>query len=151
MSSDALKAMYAMEKYLHQSSIEPMLMHLVKLRASQINGCAYCVDMHSKDLLAGGETIQRIYGLNGWRETTYYTERERAALEWTEAVTLIGETHAEDELFDATRKVFSEQEIVDLTWVIATINAWNRMAISFRSDAGSYQAPKKKDEKLVQV
>jgi AhpD family alkylhydroperoxidase len=142
LAPDAIKAMLSLEKYLHHSSIEPMLMHLVKLRASQINGCAYCVDMHSKDLLANGETMQRIYGLNGWAETSYYTDRERAALEWTEVVNAIGETHASDAQYEEARKHFSEQELVDLTWIIATINAWNRVAIAFRADAGSYQPPK---------
>ena len=143
-----MQAMYAMEKHLHHCSIEPMLMHLVKLRASQINGCPYCVDMHAKDLIAKGETTQRIYGLNGWRETPYYSDRERAALEWTEALTLISDNHIGDALFEATRKVFSEQELVDLTWIVATINAWNRVSIPFRSDPGSYQAaaPKQADK-----
>ena len=142
VAPDAYRALSALENCLHHSSLDPMLIHLVKLRASQINGCAYCIDMHAKDLLAQGETVQRIYGLDAWREAPYYTDRERAALDWTEAITLLADTHAEDALYDAARKHFSEQEIVDLTWVIAAINAWNRMAVAFRSPAGSYQTPR---------
>src|SRR5215204_4301527 len=101
LAADPFKAMLALERYLHHGSdIEPMLTHLVKLRASQINGCAYCIDMHAKDLLAGGEPVQRIYGLDAWRESPYYTDRERAALEWTEAVTKIADTHADDEIYE---------------------------------------------------
>ena len=104
VAPDAITAMLELEKYLHNSSLDRMLIHLVKLRASQINGCAYCIDMHAKDLLAGGETVQRIYGLDAWREAPYYSERERAALEWTEAVTLINQTHAEDEAYEDRQK-----------------------------------------------
>ena len=149
IAPDAMNAMLALEKYLHGSSLEPMLIHLVKLRASQINGCAYCIDMHAKDLLAGGETMQRIYGLDAWREAPYYTERERAALEWAEAVTLINQTHAEDAAYEAARKHFNEQELVDLTWVLAAIAAWNRVAIAFRSPAGSYQPPKAPSQRVT--
>jgi AhpD family alkylhydroperoxidase len=143
VAPEPYKAMVALEKYLHQSSIEPMLLHLVKLRASQINGCAYCIDMHAKDLLAGGETMQRIYGLDAWREAPYYSERERAALEWTEAITQISHTHADDPIYESAKKHFNKQELVDLTWLVATINSWNRLAIAFRSPAGSYQPPRK--------
>ena len=136
----ALRAMYGLEKYLAESSIEAPLRDLIKLRASQINGCAYCVDMHWKDARAAGETEQRLYGLVAWREAPYYTERERAALEWTEALTLIADNHVTEELYEQTRRAFSEQELVDLTLAVVTINAWNRIAISFRSEAGSYQA-----------
>src|SRR5205823_11696128 len=123
VAPDAYKAMIGMERYLHSgSAIEPMLTHLVKLRASQINGCAYCIDMHAKDLLAGGETVQRIYGLDAWRESPYYTDRERAALEWTEAVTRIAKTHADDEIYEKVKPYFTDKELVDLTFVIATIN-----------------------------
>ena len=135
----ALRAMYGLEKYLAESSIEASLRDLVKLRASQINGCAYCVDMHWKDARAAGETEQRLYGLVAWREAPYYTERERAALEWTEALTLIADNHVPDKLYEQTRKQFSEQELADLTLAVVTINAWNRVAISFRAEPGSYQ------------
>ena len=132
--------MYGLESYIHSCGLEHPLIHLVKLRASQINGCAYCIDMHWKDLRALGEGEQRLYGLDAWRESPYYTARERAALEWTEAVTCITEGHASDAAYDAVRAHFSEKEISDLTIVITTINAWNRLAISMRSVPGNYQA-----------
>jgi AhpD family alkylhydroperoxidase len=131
--------MLGLEKYLAESSIEKPLRELVKVRASQINGCAYCIDMHWKDARAGGETEQRLYGLSAWREAPYYSERERAGLAWTEELTLIAEHHVADELYAEVRRHFSEQELVDLTLAVATINAWNRIAISFRSEPGSYQ------------
>lgn len=133
------KAVLGLEEYLHQSSLEPNLIHLIKLRASQINGCAYCIDMHWKDLRALGETEQRLYGLDAWRESPYYTERERAALAWTGAVTLITLGHASDEVYESVRKHFSEKEMADLTLAIATINVWNRLAISARTPAGDYR------------
>ena len=139
VGSGALRAMYGLEKYLAESSVEAPLRDLVKLRASQINGCAYCIDMHWKDARAAGETEQRLYGLAAWREAPYYTERERAALEWTEALTLIADNHVPDELYEQSRRQFSEQELVDLTLAVTTINAWNRIAISFRSEPGNYQ------------
>ena len=114
-------------------------MTLVKLRASQINGCAYCIDMHWKDLRAAGETEQRLYGLDAWRESPYYSERERAALAWTEAVTNIQEGHASDPVFEERRRHFSEKELADLTLAIATINAWNRLVISVRAVPGQYK------------
>jgi AhpD family alkylhydroperoxidase len=141
VGSGALRAMYGLEKYLTESSVEKPLRELVKLRASQINGCAYCIDMHWKDARAAGESEQRLYGLAAWREAPYYSERERAALAWTEELTLIAEHHVSDELYEQTRRQFSEQELVDLTLAVGTINAWNRIAISFRSEAGSYQPP----------
>jgi AhpD family alkylhydroperoxidase len=141
VGSGALRAMYGLEKYLAESSIEKPLRELIKVRASQINGCAYCIDMHWKDARAGGETEQRLYGLVAWREAPYYSERERAALAWTEELTLIAEHHVSDKLYEQTRRQFSEQELVDLTLAVVTINAWNRIAISFRSEAGSYQPP----------
>jgi AhpD family alkylhydroperoxidase len=137
----ALKAMYGLEKYLIGASIEAPLRELVKMRASQINGCAYCIDMHSKDARAAGETEQRLYGLSAWREAPYYTDRERAALAWTEALTLIAEDHVPDALYEATRRQFNEQELVDLTLAVIAINAWNRIAISFRAEPGTYQPP----------
>jgi AhpD family alkylhydroperoxidase len=133
----------AIERYLAASGIDPKLLHLIKLRASQINGCAYCIDMHSKDARAAGETEQRLYELNAWRETPFYSERERAALEWTEALTLISETHAPDDVFERVSAHFSEKEIVDLTYAIASINTWNRIAIALRAVPGTYQPAKK--------
>jgi len=135
------KAMMGLENYLHESGLEAPLLHMVKLRASQINGCAYCIDMHWKDARAAGENEQRLYGLDAWREAGYYTDRERAALAWTEALTKVTEGHVPDAVFDATRAHFSDKELADLTWAVAAINAWNRVAISFRSEAGSYRPP----------
>jgi AhpD family alkylhydroperoxidase len=137
----ALKAMFGLEKYLAESSIEAAIRHLIKVRASQINGCAYCIDMHWKDARAAGETEQRLYGLAAWREAPYYSERERAALAWTDSLTAITRDHVPDELYEQTRRQFSEQELVDLTLAVTTINAWNRIAISFRSEPGSYVSP----------
>jgi AhpD family alkylhydroperoxidase len=133
-------AMLGLEKYLHDCSIEVPLLHLIKLRASQINGCAYCIDMHWKDLRAIGETEQRLYGLDAWRESPYYTDRERAALMWTEAVTLVAGGQVDDLVYDAVKPHFSERELSDLTFAVATINAWNRLAISARTEPGKYQA-----------
>jgi AhpD family alkylhydroperoxidase len=135
----AYKAMQALEAYIHQSGLELSLLHLIKVRASQINGCAYCIDMHWKDARAAGETEQRLYGLDAWEESPYYSERERAALAWCEAVTRIAETHAPDAVYDEVRRHFSEKEIADLTLAIASINAWNRLAISTRAVPGKYQ------------
>ena len=135
----AMQAMGRLEAYARQSGLEPSLLELARLRASQINGCAYCIDMHTKDARARGESEQRLYGLTAWRETPFYTARERAALAWTEAVTLISQDHAPDEVFDQAREHFTEQELVDLTMAIIAINGWNRLAISFRSVPGAYQ------------
>jgi AhpD family alkylhydroperoxidase len=139
VAPDGYKAMLGLEEYIHKSGLEQNLIHLIKLRTSQINGCAYCIDMHWKDLRAFGETEQRLYGLDAWRESPYYSERERAALAWTEAVTLITQGHVPDETYESVRQQFSEKEIADLTLAITTINAWNRLAISARTPAGSYQ------------
>ena len=133
------EAMSGLEKYLAQSGLDPKLMTLIKLRASQINGCAYCIDMHWKDLRAAGESEQRLYGLDAGRESPYYTERERAALAWAEAVTNIQQGHAPGEVFEKTRQHFSEKELADLTLAIATINAWNRLVISVRAVPGKYK------------
>jgi AhpD family alkylhydroperoxidase len=130
----------ALENFLHHCSIEQPLIHLIKLRASQINGCAYCIDMHWKDLRALGEEEQRLYGLDAWEESPYYTARERAALAWTEAVTLIAEAHVPDDVYEMARTEFSETELADLTLAIATINAWNRLAIAGRTEAGKYKS-----------
>jgi AhpD family alkylhydroperoxidase len=136
----AYKAMAAVEMYLRDSSLDHTLLHMVKLRASQVNGCAYCIDMHWKDARAAGEPEQRLYGLDAWRESGYYTDRERAALEWAEALTNITNGHAPDSVYDAARGHFSERELADLTWAVASINAWNRVAIAFRSKAGAFKA-----------
>ena len=138
-SPDALKAMLGLETYLAKSSIEHPLLALVKMRASQVNGCAYCLDMHSKDARAEGETEQRLYLLDAWRETDFYTPRERAALAWTEALTLIADTHAPDDVFEEVRAQFSDREIADLTLAIAAINGWNRLSIAFRTKVGTYK------------
>src|SRR5512146_1174816 len=135
----AYEAMLGLEKYLHQCSLEEGLIHLIKLRASQLNGCAYCIDMHWKDLRAIGENEQRLYGLDAWEESPYYTERERAALAWTEAVTNIQDGHVPDEVYQQVRQQFSEQEIADLTFAVVTINGWNRLAIAARTEPGKYQ------------
>jgi len=123
----------------HCSGLEKKLLDLIRFRVSRMNGCAYCLDMHSKDARAAGETEQRLYLLDAWHEAALYSERERAALAWTEAVTRIGDTHAPDELYEATREHFSEEELVNLTLAVVAINGWNRMAISFRAEAGSYR------------
>jgi AhpD family alkylhydroperoxidase len=138
----ALNPMFALEKYIAESGLEPKLVHLVKMRASQINGCAYCLDMHSIDARAAGETEQRLYTLDAWRETPFFTDRERAALAWTEAVTLIAQTHAPDDVYADLQKHFTEKEIVDLTFVVGTINLWNRLAISTRAVPGHYKPAK---------
>lgn len=134
-----LKAMFGLGKYLAQSSIEKKLLHLIEFRVSQINGCAYCLDMHSKDLRAAGESEQRLYVLDAWREAPFYTDWERAALAWAEAVTLVTEGHVPDEVYEEAKKQFSEQELIDLTFAVATINSWNRLNIAFRTEAGTYQ------------
>ena len=139
VSPAAYRAMLGLEKFIHESSIEPKLAHLLKMRASQINGCAYCLDMHSKDARASGETEQRLYGLDAWREAPYYNDRERAALEWIESLTLVTDGHVPDEVYDRARKQFSERELVELAIVAVAINGWNRLAIAFRSEAGTYQ------------
>ena len=139
VSPAAYRAMLGLEKFIHESSIEAKLAHLLKMRASQINGCAYCLDMHSKDARALGETEQRLYGLDAWREAPYYTDRERAALEWVEALTLVREGHVPDEVYERARQQFSEQELVDLAILAVAINGWNRLAIAFRSEAGTYR------------
>jgi AhpD family alkylhydroperoxidase len=147
VAPEGLKHMRALEAYLHQCGLEKSLVELVKLRASQINGCAYCLDMHSKDALAAGETVQRLISLDGWRETPFYTDRERAALAWCEALTLISETHAPDEVYQAAREHFNEAELVNLTLAVTAINSWNRISIAFRTLPGTYQPPKTSEGK----
>jgi AhpD family alkylhydroperoxidase len=138
VSPDALKAMRELERYVAASRLERSLYELVKTRASQINGCAYCLDMHTKDARKAGETEQRLYALSAWRETPFFTDRERAALEWTEALTLISENDVPDSLYDGVLKHFDEKEMVALTMAIVAINGWNRLAIGFRTVPGTY-------------
>jgi AhpD family alkylhydroperoxidase len=145
-----VEAMLGLEKYIHQSGLDESLIHLVKLRASQINGCAYCIDMHWKDLRALGESEQRLYGLAAWEDSPYYTDRERAALVWTESVTKIHEGHVPDAVYEKVRPLFTEKELADLTLAIAAINAWNRLAIAARSAPGTYQ-PAKTLERTITV
>jgi len=136
------QAMLGLETYLHQSGLDLPLLHLIKVRASQINGCAYCIDMHWKEARALGETEQHLYGLDAWHESPYYTDRERAALAWTEAVTRIADSHVPDEVYEQVRPHFTEKELADLTLAVATINAWNRLAIASRVEPGKYQPAK---------
>ena len=139
VAPEALRAMLNLERYGHESGLEHSLMLLMKMRASQINGCAYCIDMHSKDARAAGESEQRLYALSAWHEAPFFTDRERAALAWTETLTLISETDVPDELYAEVRTHFSEKELVALTMVVVAINGWNRLAISFRAPVGDYQ------------
>ena len=134
--------MYGLEKFVRGSGLPRNLVELLKLRVSQINGCAYCIDMHSKDLRAAGETEQRLYLLNAWREAPFYSERERAAFAWAEALTLITDGHVPDAVFEQARTQFSEEELVNLTLAVVAINSWNRISISFRTEPGTYQPPK---------
>jgi AhpD family alkylhydroperoxidase len=129
----AAAAMFGLERYLHGCSLEPSLLNLVKLHASQINGCAYCLDMHSKEARAAGETEQRIYVLDAWREAPFYSARERAALAWTEALTLVSRDQGPDDVYDTARDQFSERELVDLSLAVVAINGWNRLVIGLRS------------------
>jgi AhpD family alkylhydroperoxidase len=139
VSPKVLQAMYGLQNTVNSSGLEPNLLELVKMRASQINGCAYCLDMHSKDARAAGETEQRLYLLDAWRETSLYSERERAALEWTEALTLIGDGHVPDAVYASAREHFSEEELVNLALAVVAINGWNRFSIAFRAEAGKYR------------
>ena len=139
IAPDALHGLSEIEKYLRHSSIEPALHELIKMRVSQINGCAFCIDMHSQDARRAGETEQRLYALSAWRETPFFTDRERAALEWTEAMTLISQSHMPDSIYENARKYFSEKELIDLSMAVIAINSWNRLAISFRKVPGTYR------------
>src|SRR5262245_44097315 len=138
LNSGMLRAMLALSEEVG-AHIDRRLFELVKIRASQINGCAYCIDMHTKEARAAGETEQRIYALNAWRETPFFSDRERAALEWTESVTLVADTNVPDEAFERVQKQFSEEEIVALTFAVIVINSWNRLSVSFRPHVGDYQ------------
>jgi AhpD family alkylhydroperoxidase len=133
------RAMLGLESYLHSCGLEAGLIHLLKLRVSQINGCAFCIDMHWKDLRALGETEQRLYSLDAWHDSPFYSDRERAALAWAEAVTHLVDGHVPDELYQQVRAQFDEQGVASLTFVVVTINAWNRLMIASRMPPGSYQ------------
>ena len=147
---DALQAMRGLEDAVHASTLEPKLLELVKLRASQLNGCAYCLDMHSKDARARGESEQRLHVLAAWREAPFYSERERAALAWCEALTLLPQTGVPDETYAQVREQLDEEEIVALTLAIVAINGWNRFAVGFRSPVGDYVSPYgKRSEEVV--
>lgn len=135
-------AMDSLDRYLQECGLEKSLLLLIQLRASQINGCAYCLDMHWKDLRAIGEGEQRLYSLDAWRECPYYSDRERAALAWTEAVTRVTDGHISDEVHEQVRPFFSEKELSDLTLAVAAINAWNRISIAGRLVPGGYKAAK---------
>lgn len=141
---NAMKSMYGIGTYLSKCSIEQELLHLIYFRVSQINGCAYCLDMHSKDLLATGDQPQRLFLLDAWREAPLYSERERAGLEWAEAVTKITHGDVSDEVYTKATAVFSEEELIDLTLAITAINSYNRINISFRTQAGSYKVGQQK-------
>ncbi len=139
IAPEGYAALGSLEDYLHGCGLETSLLELVKVRASQINACAYCLDMHTKDARAQGESEQRLYGLSAWREAPYYTPRERAALAWTEAVTRLAVQDPSDELYEALRENFGEKEAVDLSLAICAINSWNRMAVAFRKPAGTHR------------
>jgi AhpD family alkylhydroperoxidase len=141
VAPQAYMAMRGLEAYVRQSGLDPRLLELVKARASQINGCAYCIDMHTKDARAHGETEQRLYALAAWRETPFFSERERAALAWTEVVTLIADGPIEEEDYEDVRQHFDEKALVDLTLAIVAINGWNRLATAFATVPGTYRAP----------
>ena len=139
VAPEGIRALSGLETYVRGSGLEPGLLDLVKTRASQLNRCAYCIDMHTKDARVDGETEQRLYALSAWRETPFYTDRERAALAWTEAVTLVSHGSVPDALYEEARRHFSEKELVDLTLALIAINGWNRLSISFRTVPGTYQ------------
>lgn len=139
LAPKVIEAMYPVERYVRNSGLEPPLLELVKLRASQINGCAYCVDMHTKDARAQGQTEQRLYAVAVWKEAPFFTERERAALAWTEAVTLVSRDQVPGGVYEQAPREFDEQQLVDLTMAVISINGWNRLAVSFRALAGTYQ------------
>ena len=139
----ALRAQSGLEQYVRSTGLEHSLLHLIKLRASYINGCAYCVDMHTKDARVEGETEQRLYGVAVWHETPYFTPRERAALAWTDSLTNISQTHVPDDVFARVKEQFTDEEIVGLTMAVVAINGWNRIAVALRQPVGTYVPPKK--------
>jgi AhpD family alkylhydroperoxidase len=135
-----IQAMLGLERQIRQVGFDHKLLDLVRMRASQLNGCSYCLDMHSKDARAAGETEQRLYGLDAWRDTPYYSARERAALEWTETLTLVADSHAPDDVYERVREQFSEDELVHLSLAIVAINGWNRLNVAARTVPGDYVA-----------
>ncbi len=139
---EGIHALFNLGKVINDSGLEPSLLELVKIRASQMNGCGYCLDMHTKDARAAGETEQRLYALSVWEDTPFYTPRERAALAWTEAITNIQQGHASDQVYKEVRKQFSEEEVVRLTMAITNINTWNRISIAFKVEPGTYKPQK---------
>ena len=139
VSPDPVKPLMNLEGYIRRCGLERPLVELVKMHVSQINGCGFCIDMHWKDARAAGESEQRLYGLAAWEESPYYTDRERAALAWTDAVTNVTQGHVPDAVYDMARSHFSEKELADLTWAVAAINAWNRVAIAGRAEVGTYR------------
>ncbi len=149
VSPGAYHALLEIEKYLGECGLEETLLNLIKLRVSQINGCAYCLDMHWKDLRALGEEEQRLYSLDAWEESPHYTDRERAALAWAEAVTRVSETHVPDEVYQEVKKHFTEKELADLTLAVGAINLWNRLAIAGRVTPGAYQPIKRELKKAA--
>jgi AhpD family alkylhydroperoxidase len=148
-SPEATRALYALEMFVKGSGLDHSLLELIKLRASQINGCAFCIDMHWKDARAAGETEERLYMLNAWEEATVYTEKERAALALTDAVTLISQKHVPDAVYEEATKHFSDNELTNLIVAISTINAWNRLAITFHAEPGKYQPANKREPSLA--
>ncbi len=147
IAPQAYPAISALQKYVDSCGLERPLLDLVRLRASQINGCAFCLDMHTKVARALGETEQRLYLVSAWRESPFYTDRERAALEWTESVTLVGETHVPDEVYERVKQQFTPTELVNLTAAIAMINTWNRLSVAFRTVPGSYSSHLQQNQK----
>jgi AhpD family alkylhydroperoxidase len=145
VAPEAYEAMRALEAYVKSTGLERPLLELIRLRASYVNGCAYCVDMHTKDARAAGETEQRLFAVPVWRETPFFTPRERAGLAWSEAVTELAPAGVSDELYHEAREHFSESELVQLTMAVIAINGWNRLAVAFRSDVGGYQPRKRSD------
>ena len=138
LSAPIYRTLLQLQTEIEKTGLDPKTMDLIKIRASQINGCAFCIDMHTIDARARGESEQRIYALNAWREGPFFTDQERAALELTESVTCISETHVPDDVFEAVKQHYTDQEIVNLTWAIIAINSWNRLAITFRAEPGKY-------------
>jgi AhpD family alkylhydroperoxidase len=149
VAPEGIRALDGLETYLRGSGLDPGLLDLIKTRASQLNGCAYCIDMHTKDARAASETEQRLYALSAWQETPFYTDRERAALTWTEAVTLISQGSVPDALYEEVRRHFSEKELVDLTLALVAINGWNRLGISFRAVPGTYHPKRHVSTRLI--
>ena len=150
-NAKTLQSLLAVQAIVEAGGLDAKLLHLVEMRASQINGCAYCLDMHSKDARAAGETEQRLYGLEAWRETPYFSERERAALEWTEAVTLVSTTHVPDSVYEIVRAQFSEDEIKTLTLAAGMINLWNRLNVALRTVPGDYEPGMFREQKRAQA